>query len=89
MNSAIQSVVRAAEPHTPAKSQSKSNMTLAMFVFPSERHQMIARAAYYRAERRGFQPGRELDDWLRAEHEVNSVCGILKPEPCRELPRFE
>jgi hypothetical protein len=28
---------------------------------------MIATAAYYLAERRGFAPGRELDDWLEAE----------------------
>jgi hypothetical protein len=30
----------------------------------------IAEAAYYRAERRGFEPGRETDDWLAAEAEV-------------------
>jgi hypothetical protein len=31
---------------------------------------MTAEAAYYRAERRGFAPGRELDDWLAAETEI-------------------
>ena len=30
----------------------------------------IAEAAYYRAERRGFEPGRETEDWLAAEAEV-------------------
>jgi hypothetical protein len=30
----------------------------------------IATAAYYRAEARGFAPGRELDDWLAAEAQV-------------------
>ena len=30
----------------------------------------IATAAYYKAERRGFVPGHELDDWLVAEREV-------------------
>ena len=30
----------------------------------------IAEAAYYRAERRGFQPGAETDDWLAAEAEI-------------------
>ena len=29
-----------------------------------ERRRLIALAAYYRAERRGFAPGCELDDWL-------------------------
>lgn len=32
--------------------------------------QMITIAAYYRAERRGFSPGQELDDWLDAEREI-------------------
>ena len=36
----------------------------------STRQQMIAEAAYYRAERRGFEPGHELEDWLAAEAEV-------------------
>lgn len=30
----------------------------------------IAVAAYYRAERRGFAPGGEVDDWLEAEREL-------------------
>lgn len=31
---------------------------------------MIAERAYYRAEKRGFAPGRELEDWLAAEREI-------------------
>jgi hypothetical protein len=38
----------------------------------SERQARIAQAAYFRAERRGFTPGCELDDWLAAEEEVDS-----------------
>jgi len=30
----------------------------------------IAEAAYYRAAQRGFEPGRETEDWLAAETEV-------------------
>ena len=37
-----------------------------------ERDRLIAIAAYYRAERRGFAPGRELEDWLAAEAEVEA-----------------
>jgi Protein of unknown function (DUF2934) len=33
---------------------------------------MIATAAYYCAQRRGFEPGHELEDWLRAEQQVRS-----------------
>jgi hypothetical protein len=34
------------------------------------RYQMIAEAAYYRAERRRFLDGDPLQDWLEAEAEV-------------------
>lgn len=37
------------------------------------RRQMILQAAYLRAEQRGFTPGFELDDWLAAENEVDSL----------------
>lgn len=38
--------------------------------FP-DRHAMICEVAYRLAEARGFQPGRELEDWLAAEAEVD------------------
>ncbi len=34
---------------------------------------MIAEAAYYRAEQRGFAPGNEMSDWLQAEADVEGV----------------
>ncbi len=34
---------------------------------------MIAVAAYFRAERRGFTPGGEVDDWLEAEAEIERL----------------
>jgi hypothetical protein len=37
------------------------------------RYRMIAEAAYLRAERRGFVPGREVEDWLAAEAEVERL----------------
>jgi hypothetical protein len=33
---------------------------------------MIAERAYLHASERGFAPGGELEDWLRAEREVNA-----------------
>ena len=30
----------------------------------------VASAAYYLSEKRGFAPGRELDDWFRAEKAI-------------------
>ncbi|HVY83218.1 MAG TPA: DUF2934 domain-containing protein [Steroidobacteraceae bacterium] len=38
---------------------------------PTQRRQMIAEAAYFRAEKRGFSGGGELGDWLEAESEVD------------------
>jgi hypothetical protein len=32
--------------------------------------QKIAEAAYFKAEKRGFAPGFEMEDWLEAEREV-------------------
>lgn len=40
--------------------------------FSDSREARIAEAAYWRAERRGFAPGHELDDWLHAEREVDA-----------------
>jgi hypothetical protein len=34
-----------------------------------DRDAKIAELAYYKAERRGFEPGHELEDWLEAEQE--------------------
>jgi hypothetical protein len=38
-----------------------------------DRQSMIATAAYFLAEKRGFEPGHELDDWLAAEAAVSSI----------------
>jgi hypothetical protein len=43
------------------------------FIGPERRRALIAEAAYYRAERRGFGPGHELEDWNIAESEVDGM----------------
>jgi hypothetical protein len=40
---------------------------------PEARRALIAETAYLRAERRGFTPGQETDDWLAAEAEVDAL----------------
>ncbi len=37
---------------------------------PAMHREMVATAAYYRAERRGFAPGDPTADWLEAEAEI-------------------
>ena len=38
--------------------------------------EMIAEAAYYKAEQRGFVPGFEEEDWLEAENEIRSMLNL-------------
>ena len=40
---------------------------------PERRHEMIAKAAYYRAESRHFQGGDPVADWLYCEKEVDAL----------------
>jgi hypothetical protein len=40
---------------------------------PEQRTQMIAEAAYFYAEKRGFFGGDPMDDWLTAETEIDSL----------------
>jgi hypothetical protein len=54
---------KAAAPKAAAKSK-HSGPT------PEERYRMIAEAAYYIAERRGFTPGDPAKDWHDAEAEI-------------------
>ena len=42
---------------------------------PEVRRDMIAEAAYYLAEARGFVPGNEMGDWLEAEKIVDAELG--------------
>ena len=45
-----------------------------------ERRAMIEQAAYFRAERRGFTPGHEGEDWIAAEREVDQFLAA-SPAP--------
>lgn len=40
---------------------------------PAMRIEMVSRAAYFRAERRGFTGGSALQDWLEAEAEIDRL----------------
>ena len=45
------------------------------------RRQRISLAAYYRALRRGFAPGGELEDWYAAERDDQGTQGNRHDEP--------
>ena len=44
------------------------------------RYRWIAHAAYLRAEKRGFTPGQEVEDWLAAEREFLAAHGLSKKD---------
>ncbi len=44
-------------------------------LFGEDRQRLIAEAAYFRAEQRGFIPGHELADWLAAEIDIDALLG--------------
>jgi hypothetical protein len=45
-------------------------------VTPEARRALIAESAYLRAERRGFAPGHETEDWLAAEAEIDALLRV-------------
>jgi hypothetical protein len=67
----------------PAKPAAASGLIAAMSaepvrhrpIDPDSRRLMIAEAAYYCAEKRGFAPGGELQDWLDAEAQLKAMLG--------------
>ena len=74
---------RGGKPSVPAvagrkemtRSTTSAGRTTRPGLDPQARREMIARAAYFRAERRGFAEGGELGDWLEAESEVERTLG--------------
>ncbi|MDQ1241800.1 MAG: hypothetical protein QG601_417 [Pseudomonadota bacterium] len=55
----------------PAKTVAARRPPKAAPSVPPDRDSLVRMAAYLRAERRGFAPGYEIEDWLAAEAEVN------------------
>lgn len=81
----------APERQTPAKApKTRTTKTEASFsahvgaharaeVSAEEVRKLIAEAAYYRAKKRGFTPGHEVEDWVQAEAEVLRRIGADHP----------
>ena len=62
-----------AKSSTPRVRKPTANAPAAVTVSEDVRRGMIAEGAYLRAERRGFAPGHEAEDWLAAESEVDAL----------------
>jgi hypothetical protein len=68
-----------------ASTGTKSPRAKATSNAPVDRETRIRMAAYLRAERRGFAPGCELDDWIAAELEISGQD--TAPTPATPTPR--
>lgn len=70
------SAAKAEQPAKPAKAATSAKSPPAKnakktATSPEERYHMIATAAYFLAERRGFSGGYEMIDWITAEAEID------------------
>jgi len=63
---------RKREPRKASAAVSATTSNFSQFVGPEQRAALIAEAAFFRAEKRGFAPGYEVEDWLAAESEVDA-----------------
>lgn len=59
----------------PTRAKREAAGTPVMKISVQERETLVAQAAYFRAEKRGFAPGNELQDWYEAEAEVLQLIG--------------
>jgi hypothetical protein len=73
--------VKTRTPRKAATAAIKSVTNFSSFVGPEKRAALIAEAAYFRAEKRGFAPGHEAEDWLAAEHEVDAALMRAESPP--------
>lgn len=55
-----------------AKPKAEAEASVTRFVGLEQRAALIAEAAFFRAEKRGFAPGSEVQDWLAAEADVDA-----------------
>ena len=64
---------RTAKAKKPTLGKTKSKTTTGNFITPEQRFNMIAEAAYFMAEKRGFSGGNPDADWLCAESEIDHM----------------
>jgi hypothetical protein len=66
----------AAARRAPRGRKSSAETPVRAQLTPEARRALVAETAYLRAERRGFAPGHETEDWLAAEAEVDALLKV-------------
>lgn len=64
-------------------STTAAGASTAITITEGARWAMVEQAAYLRAERRGFTPGGEVEDWLAAEAEVDALLRAGNGRPAQ------
>jgi len=75
------SVRKRAPRRTAATTSVAREPAITRVVDLDQRAALIAEAAFFRAEKRGFAPGHETEDWLAAEAEVDARLMPPESEP--------
>jgi len=71
----------------PGKTATAQRSPKASSSVPADRESQVRMVAYLRAERRGFAPGYEVEDWLAAEAEISERVGSgPAPAPRKPVP---
>ena len=60
-------------PASAEVAKSKPKVAKKNIVSPEARNQMVATAAYFLAEKRGFATGCEIEDWVFAEAKIDLI----------------
>ena len=68
------SAILTAEIGHQAQSEKAPNCSI---INQQTRRELIAQAAYFRAQRRAFAPGHEKEDWVAAELEVDKALSSV------------
>ncbi len=61
-----------------AKVKSAAFKSTPVIISSEQRLAMIRTAAYYLGQKRGYMGGSELDDWVRAEREIDNLIRQTK-----------
>lgn len=72
---------QAAAENKPSKRATRARAGRKSEISPEQRRYHVELAAYFIAERQGFTPGREHEDWVAAEAEIDRMlnAGLLIP----------
>ncbi len=75
----VHAAPRAEAPPRTKRTASSTRRQTAQQVAAEDRWNMIAAAAYYRAEKRGFVGGTPAQDWAEAELEIEALLAGCTP----------